>query len=102
MRRAALLAQQGVATIAAAESGDDLPLVGHVANQGFLWIAWATGTPGSLGDNGFMGVLAGASGIRVSGAGGIGVGRSTKQWWCQWVAKTSYPHDTCQLPCPYS
>lgn len=35
----ALLAQQRVATIAAAE-GDDLPLVRHVANQGFLWIAW--------------------------------------------------------------
>lgn len=34
----ALLAQQGVATIAAAE-GDDLPLVRHVANQGFLWVA---------------------------------------------------------------
>lgn len=34
-----LLAQQGVATIATAE-GDDLPLVGHVANQGFLWVAW--------------------------------------------------------------
>lgn len=34
----ALLAQQGVTTIAAAE-GDDLPLVWHVANQGFFWIA---------------------------------------------------------------
>lgn len=35
----ALLAQQGVAAIAAAE-GDDLSLVRHVANQGLLWVAW--------------------------------------------------------------
>lgn len=35
----ALLAQQGVPTIAAAE-GDDLPPVWHVANQGFFRIAW--------------------------------------------------------------